>query len=374
MRKIKSTALKPGMVFSDTVYIDEDTILLQPDIPLKQREIDLLEKWGVDAVATAGDVVGGAPQQPKADISSIAKRSLRMYLTAVTQLDGVFDAIRAGNRVSHDRLDAIATDIINEVENDREGLIQYVLLGGQNVGKLSAGSVNSAILATIIGRNMKLLSFKLVQLTTGALLHDVGMLRVDESILTKEGALSPEEIRQVRTHPIHGYSIVLKTLRYPEEVASVALLHQERWDGKGYPRRLKGEEIPLGARIVAVADSYEAMVNRRAYRDQMIGYKAIKAILSDNGRHFDPQVLRAFLQCLGIHPIGSLVLLNDASIGQVVQNHANAPLRPRLELIVGSNGQKLADPQPLDLLSHRDLFIAKAIDAGEVEAAGKGRS
>ncbi len=375
MKKIKASSLKAGMSFSKTVYIDEDTILVQPEIPLKQREIDLLTRWGIEHVLTDGEMIGirGAAAEPaagaQAGVPPGARRSLKMYVNAVKSIDEIFEAIKSGRKVDHDPIDSIVNEIISEVENDRESLVRYVLLGGENSGRLAASSVNSAILATIIGRAMKLLSFKLVQLATGALLHDVGMLKVDEAILGKKEALKAEELRQVRTHPIHGYSIVLKVLRYPEEVASVALLHQERWDGNGYPRRLKGEEIPLAARIVAVADAFEAMVNRRSYRDQVIGYRAIKAILSDNGRHFDPAVLKAFFGCLGIHPVGSLVLLNDSSVGRVVANNGQAPLRPRLELIVDSSGQRLSEPVPVDLMRHKELFIAKPVDPSELEAA-----
>jgi hypothetical protein len=375
MKKIKASSLKPGMRFSKTVFIDEDTILVQPEIPLKQRELDLLGKWGIDAVMTDGALLGGSAAEPGGRAGAAPagpeRRSARVYINSVKALEQAHEAIRGGGRVSHDAIDAIVNDLISEVESDRESLIRYVLLGGEGGGRLSSSSVNSAIIATIIGRSMKLLSFKLVQLTTGALLHDVGMLKVDDTILSKKGSLSADEIRQIRTHPIHGYSIVLKVLRYPEEVASIALLHQERWDGKGYPRRLKGEEIPLGARIVAVADAFEAMVNRRAYRDQVIGYKAIKGILSDNGRHFDPQVLKAFLSCVGIHPVGSLVLLNDSSVGRVVANNVQAPLRPRVELIVDSGGQRLPESVAVDLLAQKELFIARPVTPGEIEA-GKG--
>jgi HD-GYP domain-containing protein (c-di-GMP phosphodiesterase class II) len=367
MKKIKTSTLKPGMRFSKTVYIDEDTVLLQPEIPLKQREIDLLARWGIDQVMTDGESIGDAGAESGGGPLP-ERRSLRMYVGALSQMEKIFDGIRAGTRVSHDPIDAMVAEIIAAVETDRESLIRYVVLGGQSTNKLSTSSVNSAILATILGKSMKLLSFKLVQLTTGALLHDVGMLKVDETIRDKRGALTPDEIRQVRTHPLQGYSLVLKVLRYPEDVAAIALLHQERWDGRGYPRRLRGEEIPLGARIVAVADSFEAMVNRRSYRDPVIGYKAIKSILSDNGRHFDPQVLKSFLASVGIHPVGGLVLLNDASVGRVVANNPQSPLRPRLELLVDSSGQKLGEPVPLDLLEQRELFIAKPIEPHEMES------
>ena len=139
------------------------------------------------------------------------------------------------------------------------------------------------------------------------------------------------------------------------------------WDGTGYPKGLKKENIPLGARIVAVADAFEAMVNKRAYRSPTIGYKAMKSILSDNGRHFDPQILLALLASLGIYPIGSLVLLNNSCIGKVVKNHPGAPVRPRIQLLINEIGERITARKDVDLNEQKNLFIAKAIDPQEID-------
>jgi HD-GYP domain-containing protein (c-di-GMP phosphodiesterase class II) len=145
-------------------------------------------------------------------------------------------------------------------------------------------------------------------------------------------------------------------------VALVALQHHEHWDGKGYPRRLKGEEISQASRIVTVADAYEAMVGERPYRNSMIGYTAMKGILSDNGKHFDPQVLKVFLESMGVFPIGSIVQLNNASIGRVVENNPSAPLRPRLETLIDERGNRVEGEETVDLLQKKNLFIVKAVD------------
>ena len=141
------------------------------------------------------------------------------------------------------------------------------------------------------------------------------MVKVPKAILRKKEKLSPEELNQIRTHPIHSYRVISKELKYPEEIGVIALQHHERWDGQGYPRHLRGEDINLAARIVAVADAYIAMINERPHRNSMIGYSAMKNVLSDNGRHFDPRVLKAFLESMGIYPIGSIVQLNNSAIG-----------------------------------------------------------
>lgn len=372
MKKIKTKDLKEGMRFTKPVYIDESTVLLQAELALKQKEIERLTKWSIEEVLTDGKLVVEDGTSIDANVQNLVAQSytlsftdtqgLQLYSSAVNQLSAVFEEVRGGQKVEHDRIDSIVQDLITAVEEDEKSIVQLILLGGETQKTLSDNSVKSAILSTIIGKNMKMLSFRLLQLATGALLHDIGMLKIPDEIQTKKGKLTTEEIKQVRSHPVLGYTIVIKELRYPEEVAAIALLHQERWDGTGYPRRLKGDDIPLGARIAAVADAFVAMVNKRAYRDQMIGYRAMKAILSDNGRHFDPKVLKALLASMGIYPVGSLVQLNNGGIGRVTETHSMAPLRPKIQLIIDEYGDKLVGEMVVDLLSQKDLFIAKAID------------
>jgi len=176
-------------------------------------------------------------------------------------------------------------------------------------------------------------------------------------------------MNQIRTHPIYSYRVIAKELKYPEEIAVIALQHHERWDGQGYPRKLKGEDINLAARIVAVADSYIAMLNNRPHRNSMIGYTAMKNVLNDNGSHFDPKILKVFLESMGIYPIGSVVQLSTSAIGRVVETHADAPLRPAIELIIDEYGNKRGEREVLDLLTRKGVFIVKAVDPKSLAAA-----
>ena len=128
---------------------------------------------------------------------------------------------------------------------------------------------------------------------TGGPLHDVGKLAVDPSILRKPGALDPDEVETIRRHPELGVRMLEGALRHGLECV---LHHHERWDGTGYPHGLAGDEIPIEARIVALADAYDAMTSDRPYRAALSHEEAVAEVCRCAGTQFDPQVAEAFLQ------------------------------------------------------------------------------
>jgi hypothetical protein len=128
-----------------------------------------------------------------------------------------------------------------------------------------------------------------------ALLHDIGKIGIDEAILTKPGKLTPEEYEEMKKHPIIGHQI-LAPVKFLGPVAQMVLYHQEWFDGRGYPEGLKGEEIPLGARMVAVIDAWDAMTSDRPYRKSLGREKAVSELKRGAGTQFDPRVVEAFLK------------------------------------------------------------------------------
>jgi HD-GYP domain-containing protein (c-di-GMP phosphodiesterase class II) len=130
-----------------------------------------------------------------------------------------------------------------------------------------------------------------------SLLHDVGKIGVSDAILNKAGPLTAEEWEEMRRHPVIGYTM-LKDVRFLANAADIVFSHHERYDGKGYPNGVEGEAIPLGARIFAIADAFDAMTSDRPYRRALDWEKARDEILANAGAQFDPKVIDAFLDCL----------------------------------------------------------------------------
>ena len=146
-----------------------------------------------------------------------------------------------------------------------------------------------------IGKSLGLAGTELEALQAGALLHDIGKLAVPEHILTKPGKLTPEEFAKMKVHPLVGAEIV-EQMQFPYPVAPIVRAHHEKWDGSGYPYGLKGESIPIGARILSVADWLDAMISDREYRKGIPIAEAIQQIGAEAGKSFDPRVVEVLGQ------------------------------------------------------------------------------
>jgi HD-GYP domain len=377
-KRIALDQITAGSRFSADVYIDEKNLLVPAKIPVKQKDLDVLKRWGVAFVTTEGEPLG---EESKATSESaeaasealpqgfVGSRELySRYSELVDGISQIFAKIRLGEAIEPKVVDQLSQSLLKLVRDERDAVISSLLGSETKAGDPARSGVNTAILSAVIGQTLRLPPYKLSYLATGALLHDVGMLRLPDSIVKKEGALSEDEAQKMRAHPLLSYRIITKELLYPDDVGLIGLQHHERWDGEGYPRKTVGIEIDPLARIVSVADAFEAMVSVKPYRNSMMGYTAMKNLLSDNSRRFDPEILKAFIKSMGIYPLGSTVLLNNAAIARVLETHAEAPLRPKLRLLVDEFGNHFEGEQGelLDLLEEKSLFIARALDPKEL--------
>jgi len=378
-KKISLDQITTGTKFTEDVYIDDQNLLVPAGVAVKQKDLDMLQKWGVTFVFTEGTQISSAPtsssEVPRSDGVNPAAFSgdrdlYRAYTDMVDKLKAVYDRLGRGERVEPKTVDQIAQEVMRVARDKQSRAVTAILSGDVQGYSYARAGVNTAILSVVIGTTLKLPPYRLSYLATGALLHDAGMLRIPEAIVRKKGRLSEEELQKMRAHPLLTYKIITKELLYPDDVGIIGLQHHERWDGQGYPRRVAGDDIDILSRIVSVADAFEAMVSEKPYRNSMIGYAAMKALLSDNSRRFDPEILKAFIRSMGIYPIGSLVLLNNAAIAKVLETHPDAPLRPKLRILVDEFGKSYENDRgdAVDLLSEKSLFVARALDPKEVAA------
>jgi len=398
MGSVNTSDLRPGQVFSAPVYSEGKNLLVPAMVPLRQKDIDLLLSWGIDTVKTDGFVIEEEEKEKekeeekiyepieeiiletkketiKFSISDVRQNSgpYRAYKNLIEKLNAVFTGIKAGDNIQMRAIDNICVQLLQALRDNPDSFIDYIL-GGEVTGhELAKSSVNTAILSALIAQELHLPNHKINNIVAGALLHDIGMLRLSKGITEKKGGLSDAELEQIKSHPIHTSKIVTKELFGPHEVNLIALQHHERWDGQGYPDHLMGPAIDIGARIVSVADAFEAMVSKKSYRSSMIGYQAIKNLLADNSRRFDPSVIMSFTKIMGIYPIGSIVRLNDGSVARVVKVHVDAPLRPVVQMLMDNTGNVISSAKvtTVDLLEDKKLFIKEAINPADSDGTNE---
>ena len=367
MNYIRVEDLKAGQTFTHPVYIEDDTIFIPAGVPIREKDLERLKSWRVEQVETEGivrdvDEFAGAPENmwglPADDELFV------FYNGTIEKTDDMLARIRNLDRVTEKEIEDIVSSIIGKVEEKRVDAVRLVLTNSANAKSYAKSAVNCGLLSVTVGMALNRPRHKLFQLCSGALLHDVGMQRVPQEIVEQDRALEAQELKTLKTHPVYSYRIINKELQLSEEIAQIALQHHERWDGEGYPQGLSGTNILFESRIVSVVDAFEAMVSERPWRNSMIGYEAMRAILSDNQRRFDPEIVKVFIRAMGLYPVGSLVLLSDGSIGRVISSREEAPLRPEVIILINSTGREYkGDTGPvIDLLSNRNIFIARALD------------
>ncbi|MCL2244297.1 MAG: HD-GYP domain-containing protein [Treponema sp.] len=393
MNSIDTSTLLPGQVFSAPVYFD-GKLLVNGNNPLKQKDIDLLINWGIKTVTTEGGIINKEdPKKNQANALSdessdnnaqaLKKEIIKFTITDVQQNTGpyraykgfieklaaVFTGIKNNVGVEMRAVSNIGIQLLQDIREHPNIFVDFIL-GGEVAGhELAKSSINTAILSALTAQELRQPHHKINNIIAGALLHDVGMLRLSRGITEKKGGLSEAELEQIKSHPMHSSKIITKELFGQQEVSLIAYQHHERWDGKGYPERILGPAIDIGARIVSVADAFEAMVSKKSYRNSLGGYQAIKNLLADNARRFDPAVISAFTKIMGIYPIGSIVRLNDTSVARVVNVRSDAPLRPVIQMLINNYGKVLrtGERATVDLLNEKKLFIKKAMDPQELD-------
>lgn len=182
-------------------------------------------------------------------------------------------------------------------------------------------SVNLSVLMSLFGNYRGLSADVLHQTVVGALLHDLGKILTPDDILHKPGRLSPEEFEVMKLHARHSRDILAGTEGIGELTVITAAQHHERLDGSGYPEGLKGDEISVYGRMVAITDVYDAITADRVYHKGMTPTQGLKKLLEWSGDHLDPVLVRQFIRCVGLYPVGSLVLLESGRLGVVVETN-----------------------------------------------------
>ncbi|MFA4840025.1 MAG: HD-GYP domain-containing protein [Candidatus Neomarinimicrobiota bacterium] len=329
---------------------------MPPPIPPKKEPVIVIPPSVQPKTETIQTVSVQAPWKESTEEAATTK----LYMDLHRIVEKVVTDIKNNQPISTEPLKAIVPELISLVSSS-ELLFLRAIQRKRYATWVISHSVNVAIFALKIGNGLKYSREKQGQLALAALLHDVGMVKVPNRILFKHGKLTDTEFDHIREHPIHGFEIV-KHLNdeYPYIVNSV-YQEQEREDGTGYPQGLKAAEISEYAKIIGVADVFEALVHGRTYRDGFITYNAIQKIIESKAKQFSPKIIRALVNGVSMYPVGSLVKLSTDEVARVVSVNTLRPVRPVVEVLEDNEGRKLKSPLRINLETEPLIYITKPI-------------
>jgi len=279
-----------------------------------------------------------------------------LHIELLSHLDDIYEEGKSGEEIYVERLVAPLQKAIELCKTSNALLRKAVRLkkGGRS---FTSHSLNVAIISIKIGLSRKYSDERVFSLALCALLCDIGMTRVDPAILNKAGKLIPEEFAEIKKHVEYSVEIVnMISYKFPFLGPIIYQIH-ERENGSGYPLGLKGPNIHEFAKIIGMCDVYVALTEPKANRENYSGYVAMQQIISRRGIDFDPKIIKSLIDVISVFPLESLVRLNNGAIGRVIDISPVHPTRPKLSILINSDGEKLNRPVLLDLEQEPLLYI-----------------
>ncbi len=360
MRKISLENVQPGMILAKPILGGSGQVLLNSGVEIKSQYIKYLESMGINAIYIEDKRIEGLIIN-----DLIKEKTRRETRLMVKEIMGDIEA--EGNQskclaIKDKKITQTVSKIIEELLNNKEMLVSLMDIRAKG-DYLFAHSVNCCVLATLTAIEMKIDGDNLKCLATGAMLHDMGMATVPDSILQKPGALTHDEYETVKNHAIYGYEILKKSPIFSARTGAVILQHHERYNGQGYPQGLVGDKVNPLAQITALADVYDAMTSERPYRKAFQPHEVVEMLQSWGNVYFDLEILRHFLVNIAPYPLGTHVFLSNKESGLVIDCKPGYALRPTVRILY--TGEDMAPhpaPYDLNLAQVLDLVIQKVLD------------
>jgi HD-GYP domain-containing protein (c-di-GMP phosphodiesterase class II) len=239
------------------------------------------------------------------------------YNQAIRISRNIVEDIRFGRQLYLNPIDIYSTQICKYLNDDTNTLSFLNSVQNKN-SYMYSHPANVALISFVIGKWLSLDYLKLENLVRTGLLHDIGKAKIKDSLLNKADALTLEEIEKLKSHPVIGYKILDSVKLFDSEVLQGVLFHHERMDGSGYPLGLKGEKINLLSRIIAIADTFDAITANMAYRKRKSPLVAIEEIQANSLKQLDPNICKIFIKNIMEYYCGREIRLSNEQVGNIV--------------------------------------------------------
>ncbi len=338
---MSTTKCEPGMVVSSDIVNEYGAVILYRDSVLDEHAIAKLSKLGIEYVQIYREYE--LKEKKQAVIEA-------QYNNCVQDFKQVVWDISCGRSVDMQLVQDISRGLTNQFDsiNDVVSCLNKVRAVDEYT---YTHSMNVSLLCSLLGSWLNLDTLKVKQLTYCGLMHDIGKSKIPHEILNKPDALTPKEFEEIKKHPVTGYKLLDKNIAVSKDIAAGVLMHHEREDGSGYPLALKSGQIHFFAKVVAVADVYDAMTSNRIYKRRLPPFDVLEMFESEYLTKCDASIMLTFLRRISSYYIGTQVKLNNGKKGEIIYINPNRISRPLV---------KVGD-QILDLSYNMELRITEMV-------------
>lgn len=336
---MKLSECSNGEILSENLYDLEGSILVSKNSTINPYIAERLEEYKVDKVPV---------YISKEELSKRQIRNFKgLYKESVMTLKTIMNNLAIGKVVVPEKIREISDALYEYI--DKGGIsIEYIFEIKTKDKYTYNHSINVALYALLIGEWLGCSEEEKKNIIKAGLLHDIGKSRIPSEILNKKGKLTKEEFDIVKTHTTIGYTMAKDILSIDENVRQAILSHHERIDGSGYPQGLKGDEINSYAKILAIADVYDALISKRVYKEKSTPFEAVEELKRIGAYSFDVNILKVFFDNIVNYYLGSKVKISDGHIGEIVFIPPNNITCPVVKL--GNTYVDLAKEEDLKIL------------------------
>jgi len=307
------------------------------------------------------------PKKPRVPFSEEIQVAEKTYQTAMTHAKRIVNDAKLGRKVDYEASIGTVSSIVDSAARNPDTLLCLSKLSTYDEYTY-AHSINVSAIAVVFGEYLDLPRKDLINLGVAGMMHDLGKTAVPARIINKRGRLTDNEFQEIKRHPQHGYDILKRTDGVPEEVLEAVRGHHEKFNGGGYPNGNARKDIPALARILSLADVYDALTSDRSYKNAILPNKALAIMYGMRDQDFDAMEVQLFIKCLGIFPSGSLVRLNSGSYGVVYESNPVLPLLPKIKIILDEDlhpiPSQLVDLAAQQAMGDDHLEILECADPG----------
>lgn len=354
MRKILMSQVQPGMSLGKNVFSPNGHILLAKGAVLTSGYLMRMQALGFSALIIQEDFCG--------DIEFSEIISERYRVDGMITLRNVFEEAKKSRNINTGAIKSLVNGLTDEVIQNRRILFEVTDIRPYD-SYLYGHCINVCIMALRVGLMLGYNEFQLRDLGVGAILHDIGTVFIDKQVSEKAGILTSAEFEKMKKHSTDGFNLLREQKDINLLSAHVAFQHHERIDGSGYPRALNGTEICEYAKIVSIADEFDALTSERKHRKAYPNHVALSLIEQNTGNKIDSGIFNYFLKNISIYPTGSLVEINSGEVGLVISNNSQNIASPVIRILTNSSKQVHPNRyfRDIDLIKNSEVFITRVI-------------